>query len=51
VATKLGLECGAGIKEHNYFILEAISRWYFAFLIDKNGDQEDDQEQEAIFTS
>ena len=31
----------------NCFILEAISRWYFDFLIDKNGDQE----VIAMFTS
>ena len=37
---KLRLECGVRIKEHNYFIFEAISRWYFDFLIDKNSDQE-----------
>ena len=31
----------------NYFTFEAISRWYFDFLIDKNGDQE----VIAMFTS
>ena len=33
------LECEERIKKHNHFIFEAISRWYFNFPIDKNGDQ------------
>ena len=36
----LRLECEVRIKQHNCVIVEAISRWYFDFLIDKNGDQE-----------
>ena len=37
---KRRLECEVRIKQHNCVIFEAISRWYFDFLIDKNGDQD-----------
>ena len=40
VPRKLRLEFEVGIKQHNCFIFAAISRWYFDFPIDKNGDQE-----------
>ena len=33
---KLRLECEVRIEQHNCVIFEAISHWYFDFLVDKN---------------